>query len=209
LYTTADLIEWFKHITVAADELREEFDLMAAAVGTPRDYGLKVQSHSTLLVTSPLKMRTARNLELSFSGQLLETVVFHRGLDKLVANFELFKNFVARQREPDSDPKRVRNGTRSIWEGGFLWENVSAADVAGFLRSYKSHPNARRVNSAPLAEFIENLNQEGELTCWTVALIRSADPEGNTVPVANGITARMLSVHTKLAKRTTVIPSVG
>ena len=33
LYTTSDLTEWFGHITDAADELREEFDQMAAARG--------------------------------------------------------------------------------------------------------------------------------------------------------------------------------
>jgi hypothetical protein len=36
-----------------------------------------VQSHPVLLVTSPLKMRTARSLQLSFSGELLETVALH------------------------------------------------------------------------------------------------------------------------------------
>ena len=41
LYTTSDLSEWFGHITDAADELREEFEYMAASGGTPRDYGLK------------------------------------------------------------------------------------------------------------------------------------------------------------------------
>ena len=78
LYTTSELSEWFGHITDAAEELREEFDLMAASGSTPREYGLKVQSHSILMVTSRLKMRTARNLMLSFSGQLLETVALYR-----------------------------------------------------------------------------------------------------------------------------------
>lgn len=68
LYTTRELEDWFRHITDAAEELREEFDLMAASGATPRDYGLKVQSHSVLMVTSRLKMRTARSLMLSFSG---------------------------------------------------------------------------------------------------------------------------------------------
>ena len=52
LYTTSDLINWFGHIADAAEELREEFDNMAAAGGTPKDFGLRVRSHSTLTVTS-------------------------------------------------------------------------------------------------------------------------------------------------------------
>jgi Z1 domain len=73
LYTTDELSDWFRHIADASEELREEFDLMASNGATPREYGLKVQSHPVLLVTSPLKMRSARNLMLSFSGQLLDS----------------------------------------------------------------------------------------------------------------------------------------
>lgn len=78
LYTTGDLIEWFGHIADASEELRQEFDLMAESGGTPRDYGLRVQSHPVLMVTSPLKMRTAHSMMLSFSGCILETVALYR-----------------------------------------------------------------------------------------------------------------------------------
>ena len=74
LYTTGELAGWFGHIADAAEELREEFDLMAASGATPREYGLKVQSHPVLLVTSRLKMRSAKSLMLSFSGQVSETI---------------------------------------------------------------------------------------------------------------------------------------
>ena len=76
LYTTPDLIEWFEHITDASEELREEFDLMVDSGGTPNDYGLKVRSHPLLMVTSRLKMRSAENIYLSFSGTIVETVSF-------------------------------------------------------------------------------------------------------------------------------------
>ncbi|WEH91588.1 Z1 domain-containing protein [Acinetobacter soli] len=53
LYTPSELVEWFEHIADASLELREEFNLMVDSGGTPRDYGLKVQSHPVLMVTSP------------------------------------------------------------------------------------------------------------------------------------------------------------
>lgn len=94
LYTTSDLEEWFEHITEAAEELREEFDLMAASGATPREYGLKVQSHPVLMVTSRLKMRAARSLMLSFSGQLMETVSLYRDPAILERNLEATRAFV-------------------------------------------------------------------------------------------------------------------
>jgi len=78
LYTTGELISWFQHITKASEELREAFDHMYATGGTPKEYGLRIQSHPVLLVTSRVKMRTARKLELSYSGESVETTVLFR-----------------------------------------------------------------------------------------------------------------------------------
>src|SRR5438552_1433482 len=120
LYTTMELSDWFSHIADAGEELREEFDLMAASGATPRDYGLKVQSHPVLMVTSRLKMRTARNLLLSFSGQLLETVSLYRDTAVLKRNFDVVRDLLSRLGTPEIDPLRARGGTRQQWKG-CLW----------------------------------------------------------------------------------------
>ena len=136
LYTTSELAEWFRHITEAAQELREEFDLMAASGSTPREYGLKVQSHPVLMVTSRLKMRSARNLQLSFSGSLLETITFFRDADVLKKNLAAVKHLASLIGPPiEVDPKRVRNGSRQEWKG-YLWDKISATEIIDFLQSY-------------------------------------------------------------------------
>ncbi|MFZ1827257.1 MAG: Z1 domain-containing protein [Candidatus Competibacteraceae bacterium] len=94
LYTTGDLIEWFGHIADASEELRQEFDLMAESGGTPRDYGLRVQSHPVLMVTSPLKMRSAHSMMLSFSGCILETVALYRDKGPLQRNLAATQAFL-------------------------------------------------------------------------------------------------------------------
>ncbi|MCW1777260.1 Z1 domain-containing protein [Pantoea ananatis] len=73
LYTSPDLVKWFGHIAEASEELREEFDFMAKAKLTPEQYGLKVMSHEILTVTSPLKMRNAETLSLTYSGTRPQT----------------------------------------------------------------------------------------------------------------------------------------
>ncbi|MBU1705990.1 Z1 domain-containing protein [Patescibacteria group bacterium] len=94
LYTTSDLIEWFKHIADAAEELREEFDIMADTGSTPREYGLKVKSHPVLLVTSRLKMRSAKSLWLSFSGSIVETVSLFKERSIVEKNFQAFNQYL-------------------------------------------------------------------------------------------------------------------
>lgn len=170
LYTTSELVEWFGHITDASEELREEFELMAASGATPREYGLKVQSHPVLMVTSRLKMRTAKNLMISFSGQLLETVSLFRDTAVLNRNAEAAKRLVSGLGTPEVNPVRTRGGGRQKWEG-FLWEGVPASEVVNFLIAYRTHPEAYKVNSAILAEYVQSMAAKGELTSWTVAVI--------------------------------------
>lgn len=172
LYTTEDLVEWFGHIADASEDLREEFDAMAESGATPREYGLKVQSHPVLLVTSPLKMRTARNLQLSFSGESLETVALHRDPSLLKRNLDTTDRLIASMGMPsETDPRRVRNGSVQEWKGSFLWNGVSADTVADFFSAYATHPKARKVNSALLNEFVRKMAAAGELTSWTVVLL--------------------------------------
>lgn len=190
LYTTTDLTEWFGHISDAAEELREEFDIMATSGATPREYGLKVQSHPVLMVTSRLKMRTARNLMLSFSGQLLETVALFRRKDVLERNLTTARRLLSTLGKPEVDPERIRNGKRQKWQGSFLWKDVSASTIIDFLIGYKTHPDAHKVNSQLLSEFIESMKHQGELTSWSVALIGGG--EGATLRLRDDIKIKMI-----------------
>ena len=180
LYTTADLVEWFRHIADASEELREEFDLMQARGGTPRDYGLKVQSHPVLMVTSRVKMRSARTLQLSFSGQVVETVAFHRDPAVLEVNLQTLRDLVSRLGAAGQD----RPAGSPAWEG-YLWQDVAAAEVIEFLQRYRTHPEAHKVVAAVLAEFIASMTAEGELTTWTVALLGGG--KGRPISLGTGI----------------------
>lgn len=191
LYTTGDLIEWFGHIADASEELRQEFDLMAESGGTPRDYGLRVQSHPVLMVTSPLKMRTAHSMMLSFSGCILETVALYRDKGPLQRNLSATQALLNALAPPDeSSPERWRNGSRQSWEGGFLWKAVSHELVIEFLTRYQTHPAARKVNGGLLAEFIGSMADIGELTSWTVVLIAG---DGKKAQITDHLEINMLN----------------
>jgi hypothetical protein len=172
LYTTAELVEWFGHIADASEELREEFDAMVSSGGTPRDYGLKVQSHPVLMVTSPLKMRSAETLFLSYSGSLVQTVAMHREPSILRRNLDATNRLLIAMGDPaERGTSRVREGNPDEWKRSFLWNGVGANLITDFLMSYSTHPKASRANSAVLAEFINKMVATGELTSWTVALL--------------------------------------
>lgn len=171
LYTTDDLIEWFQDIADASEELRDEFDAMRDSGATPRDYGLRVQSHPVLLVTSPLKMRTAMDLQLSFSGEILETVALHNSPEILSRNLTATTRLLHACGEPQESPEivRMRDGKHKKWKG-HLWTNVSSEAIADFFDDYTTHPAARKVKSPLIRDFIRSMANIGQLTSWTVYL---------------------------------------
>lgn len=176
LYITDELAEWFQHIADASEELRQEFDMMATVGATPRDYGLKVQSHPVLMVTSRVKMRSARKLYLSYSGTVVETVALYRDQTHLSQNLEITRDFIDNIGAADEkNPKRVRRDNsgkniKQIWKDSYVWNSVPASSITDFLARYQTHPSAYKVNSDLICEFIESMALSGELTQWTVAL---------------------------------------
>ncbi len=171
LFTTSELIEWFGHIADVSEELREEFDTMEASGATPREYGLRVQSHPVMLVTSPLKMRSARTLRLSFSGESVETVSFVKTPSAIADNLAATDRLLSAIGPPmETDPTRLRGAMKETWTA-YLWNDISAELICEFLSSYRTHPSARKVNSKVLTDFVKQMSATGELTSWTVALM--------------------------------------
>lgn len=181
LYTSPDLVRWFGHIADASEELREDFDFMAKAKLTPEQYGLKVMSHETLTVTSPLKMRNAQTLSLSYSGTRPQTILFHREAKIQKANLDATDALIASLGMKFVDaPKYPRDGEAESWPGARLWQDVDAPKVLAFLGAYETHPNADRAKAAVLADFISKMIDIGKLKQWSVSLLTGGDGVGGT-----------------------------
>jgi hypothetical protein len=179
LYTSPDLVRWFGHIADASEELREEFDFMAKAKLTPDQYGLKVMSHEILTVTSPLKMRNAQTLSLTYSGTRPQTILFHRDAKIQKANLDATDALIASLGPTFADsPKYQRDGDADSWPGARLWRDVDAPKVLAFLGTYATHPNATSAKAAVLANFIDKMLDKGKLTHWSVALLTGGDGIG-------------------------------
>jgi Z1 domain len=170
LYTSSEMVEWFGHIADAAEELRQEFDNMVASGATPKQFGLRVKSHSVLTVTSRAKMRNARAMNLTYAGDLLQTIVFPNRKDVIKANFNAADRFVSSLGDAYDLNDQVYLPDNKRWEG-HLWREVPALAVISFLREYQTHLASFRVMSPLIADFIEEMNKDQELTTWTVALI--------------------------------------
>nr|WP_314531856.1 Z1 domain-containing protein [uncultured Pseudomonas sp.] len=180
LYTSPDLVKWFGHIADASEELREEFDFMAEAKLTPEQYGLKVMSHEVLTVTSPLKMRNAQTLSLTYSGTRPQTILFHRDAKIQQKNLNATDALIGSLGNSwEYAPNHARDGDPDSWPNARLWKDVSASKVLTFLGAYATHPNATSAKAVLLSEFITKMVGTGQLTKWSVALLGGGNGVGD------------------------------
>ena len=180
LYTTSDLTGWFGHISAATEELRREFDVMANMRKTPKEFGLRVQAHSVMSVTSAVKMRTGVRMRISFQGCMVQTIDFDRREKVVSANWEAGKALLAEAVSPHF-PGSGRNTA--------VWSGIPGELVARFLEAYTEHPEARTVRTRQLQDYVEKQMQIGGLTDWTVVL---SGGEADPCPETGGITVRMV-----------------
>ncbi len=197
LYTSLDLVRWFGHIADASEELREEFDFMAEARLTPEQYGLKVMSHEVLTVTSPLKMRNAQTLSLTYSGTRPQTILFHRNAKMQEANLTAADALVGSLGAPSTQgPRYQRDGEADSWPSARLWMDVDVSKVLTFLGAYATHPNATSAKAPVLAEFISKMAAIGQLKKWSVALLADGSGVGEPHVFAGGAEVKSFPMRT-------------
>lgn len=168
LFTSSELNEWYRHITLASEELREEFSYLYEVSGTPEDYALRVRNHPGVLqITSLSKMRYANTVEVSWAGRLVETYQLLKDKENRYANFV------------DVDTLLCDLGSYELKGKNYLWRNVSLEKIIVFFENYRLPASMVKVNLGAITEYIKQVNKSGELSDWNVVLMNK--PTGEKV----------------------------
>ena len=179
LFTSNELNEWYRHITLASDELREEFRYLAESGGTPENYALKVRTHpGQLQITSISKMRHTKNIQVSWAGRLVETYQLLRDPASKRNNLAATDSLLSELGTPD----RIKND--------YLWTGISSDTVCDYLSRFQLPESLTKVNLDLICDYIRELNDVGELVSWNIALM-SKNADGNTCvhTFSNGVQA--------------------
>lgn len=170
IFTTEELISWYRQIAGATIELREEINYMALIHKTPEEFGLKVRNHpGRLVVTSAGKRRNAEPIELSYAGRNPQTLNFDRKYtkDNYLALRELIGD-IGRQPDLPVRPSSPR----------YHWKNIAPDTIVNFLSKYRQDESALRiVKASVLARYIERQNANGELVTWDVVVVSKPKPD--------------------------------
>ena len=177
LFTSNELNEWYRHITLASDELREEFRYLAESGGTPENYALKVRTHpGQLQITSISKMRHTRNIQVSWAGRLVET-------------YQLLQNSISKRNNlAVTDSLLSELGTPDRIKSDYLWTGISSDIICDYLSRFQLPESLTKVNLDLICDYIRELNEVGELISWNIALMsKNVDKNTCVHTFSNGV----------------------
>lgn len=170
IYSTGELIGWYKHITQASVELFREFDEMAKSGATPKTFGLKVlSSENGLRVTAPNKMRFAKEVYLSYSGRLVELSAYYRDKQIRINNLRATEVFL-----DTIGPHKESVGS----SGSVKYTGVAPEQVTRYLKGLRTPEDIfynTTANGGRIEEYVRGQVAKGELQNWTVVLLSSKD----------------------------------
>jgi hypothetical protein len=176
LFTSEELNEWFRHITIASEELRSDFDYLASINGTPEDYALKVRnSPAQLQITSISKMRYTKQIEVSWAGRLIETYQLPMDKGTKKRNLTATDNFICVLGKPEQK------------DNNYLWRNISPDDICDYFSKFKVADSLKKIDLDLIGDYIQNLVRDGELISWRVVLMNKKDNAKAAHIFSNGI----------------------
>jgi Z1 domain. len=188
LFTSAELVEWYQHITVATEDMRAEFDRMGDLDKTPEDYGLKIRTHpGALVITASSKFRYKKIMELSYSGELEETYSFRKNDPANLTNYNLILPFIHNLGLPDGAVN-----SEPGFRNHFIWRGTNNADtIINLISSYQTRQLSFNVKL--MSDYILAQQARGILTDWTIVLINNTDDKQGiqiTPNIKTGLTLR-------------------
>ncbi|WP_321508162.1 Z1 domain-containing protein [uncultured Methanoregula sp.] len=166
LYTSQELVDWYRFINIASEELRTEFDFMASMNATPKEYGLMVRTHPDgLKITSVNKMRSGTEMDLSFSNSIEQTVFFDRNDVIQKQNLLLIEKFIRKLGEANGNI-----------EGTPYWTDIPPGQILELIDDFQFKESSKTLRHSLIKQYIAKQNALQELTSWTVGLINKQKP---------------------------------
>ncbi|MFY9310090.1 MAG: Z1 domain-containing protein [Bacteroidia bacterium] len=180
LFTSQELIDWYKHITIASEEVRAEFDYMFLLNRQPKDYGLKVRTHPGVLkITAANKFRYKEIMQLSYSGELEQTYKFKIDNKQFEKNFEATNNLISSLGRTHAPFNSKTDNQKFIWQG-----EKNHTLITQFLSKFRI--GREIIDLGKMIDYINAQIKHGNLLNWTVALISNTQTDNTWIFEING-----------------------
>jgi len=164
LYTSKELNKHYRHITLADLEMREQFNYMEIIGSSPKDFSLKVRSHDSLLVTSKLKMRNSKSIQISFAGKRKESLMFYKNTNIIHNNFILFNSFIS----------NISENRYTETKNKLIFKNIKPKAIIDFIDEYSS-PEDSSFPKDRILDYIKKQSDNNYLKKWTIYIAQGRE----------------------------------
>jgi hypothetical protein len=170
LYTTNQIFEWFNHITMATEEMRNDFDEMSATHQKPKDFRLKVRNHHGLLtITSLNKLYFSEDIEISFSGENPQTYCLLKTKPSIENNFNALKKLISTIGFPKKENRNENKGkTRYLF-----YPNTNVDALCSFIDSFKIEQPS--ISNSTLSDYIKAQAKGNKIKEWSICIVSNSD----------------------------------
>ena len=162
VWLSREAIGWYRYITDAVEELKDQIRVMQRHKQTPAEFGLKVRRHpASLLVTARNKMKTAQSVTraITLSHKYIETPRLRCNPDVLEENFNHVSKFIKQL------PETYKG--QEVKHPKLFWHNIPSETVANLVRMFVCSTWQWDFQSEPLARYISE-SMDG--TQWDVVI---------------------------------------
>ena len=170
IYTTQDIVESFREVSEIEAALRRELEFYSSSGKTPREFAPRVLKRSILMPTAKNKMKAARLVGISYSGDLVQTTSFPPYLVKS---------------DKDPDKSKIEQNALTITQiikqlgkdnsteikNSLLWRDVDFGLAQKLLSEYEQSTKTSRLDTSLILKYIQDARSSGELSTWNLALI--------------------------------------
>ena len=115
-------------------------------------------------------MRHGTEINVTFQGDINETVNFWRTRERLSSNWAAATKLIAEIEADGTSPEPPRGAVQTGTPGPAVWKGVRPEMIIDFLTAYREHEAARKVKTRLLADYITAENGEERLRSWTVLI---------------------------------------
>ncbi|WP_336126838.1 Z1 domain-containing protein [Mesoflavibacter sp. CH_XMU1422-2] len=172
LFTNNRIFDWFNHITMATEEMRNDFDIMSSQNLKPKDFKLKVRNHHGLLaVTSASKLYWSTNIKISFSGTNLQTYTLNKDFESINNNFNIFKSLISKLEHP-IEKLTTRGDLKYL-----MFKKVDVQYLTDFINDFRI--DIPTIKNSVISDYILSQNLKNNIKEWTICIVSNTDKKVN------------------------------
>jgi hypothetical protein len=188
MWVTPTLKTQFRFLAGVEEQIREEIRRYEDEGLIPAQVPVRVQTNPALglAITAVSKMRGARDLKMSYSGQRPQTILFKTDPAWLQQNLDAAKTLIREQVADGSDVLDRRNR--------LVLRDVPVDAILKFLDKggYQFHESNTELQRDTVTGYIKSQNEYGELTEWNIAIVSRLDDPFGTADIGAGRSVNLI-----------------